>query len=84
MEKSPKGIILQMRHSYNMSKKDFIFIIYAFRIMVSTNVWAPCRVYSMHRPLWKAETRQSHGLLTIIITHIFPWGAQTFNPHRIQ
>ncbi|CAI9540006.1 unnamed protein product, partial [Staurois parvus] len=33
MEKSPKGIKLQIRHSYNMSTKvNFISIIYTFKI----------------------------------------------------
>lgn len=33
---------------------------------VYTKIWAPCRVYIMHYPLWKDETRQCHGLLTMI------------------
>lgn len=34
------------------------------KIMVSANVWAPCR--DRHHSLWKAETRHCHELLTII------------------
>lgn len=28
------------------------------KIMGSEKVWAPCRVYSRHRPLWEAVTKR--------------------------
>lgn len=63
MEKSPKGIAVQMRHSDKMSKKfDFMLIFYTFKItgnkiMVSAIVLAAYRVYSRPHPLWKDVTR---------------------------
>ncbi|CAI9547784.1 unnamed protein product, partial [Staurois parvus] len=52
-------------------KLDFISIIYTFKItenkkMASAKVWAPCRIYSMHCPLYQAETCQCHRLFSVI------------------
>lgn len=52
-------------------KIDFISIIYTIRNSRKPKwwwlqVWASYRVYRMHRPYWKAVTRQGHGSFTIV------------------